>query len=321
MEGFAEFVDLAPSEESFRDAALAGLARENKALPCRFLYDEAGSRLFDAICTLPEYYPTRTEFGILEAHAAEIALLAGPQCRLVEFGSGSSRKVRILLDALADPAGYVAVDISGEHLRQATRRLAAEIPGLPVTAICADYTSNFTLPDFPATSGRNLGFFPGSTIGNFEPGEAVRCLFRWARQLGPRGAMLIGVDLDKDPAILNAAYNDSRGVTAEFTRNILVRANRELGADFEVERFEHDAVYETDPGRITVHLRSLVPQSVTIDGRHFAFEAGEKLHIEYSYKYGVEAFRMLARRAGFRPLACWTDAEKLFSVHYLEVDF
>lgn len=310
------FHDHSPEEESFRDAALSGLSQPDKAIPCRFLYDARGSALFDAICDLPEYYPTRTETAILAERAPEIARLAGPRAQLIELGSGSSVKVRILLDAMAEPSAYIAVDISREHLKRAAEALASEFPQVQVAAICADYSAPFPLPDMPA-AGRRLAFFPGSTIGNLEPEEALNFLRAWARRLGPDAAMLVGVDLRKDAGVLRAAYDDSQGVTAAFTLNILARANAELGADFDVYRFAHHANYNVEKGRIEIHLESLAAQDVRIGGAEFRFRAGERIHVEHSYKYTIEGFQDLARRAGFSPAAVWTDPNRLFSVHYL----
>jgi dimethylhistidine N-methyltransferase len=313
----AEFHDHAPQEDSFRDAVLEGLGRSHKAIPCRFLYDARGSALFDEICRVPEYYPTRTELKILGDRAGEIAALVGPHCQLIEFGSGSSIKVRTLLAALETPHAYVPVDISRDHLRRAADDLAADFPDLDVIAICADYHRPFSLPRLPAR-GRRFGFFPGSTIGNFEPDEAVDFLAMCVDLLGEGGAMLVGIDLKKDTAILNAAYDDAAGVTAQFSLNLLERANRELGADFDVSRFAHDAHYEEAAGRVEIYIRSLVQQKATVAGRRFHLAEGERIHTEYSYKYTIAEFQDLARAAGFRPSASWTDAADLFSVHYLE---
>ena len=310
------FHDHGAEEESFQDAALVGLSRAEKAIPCRFLYDEAGSALFDLICELPEYYPTRTEMGILRAAAPEIARRVGPHAQLIELGSGSSVKVRLLLDAMTAPAAYIAVDVSREHLRRAAEALAAEIPHVHVAAVCADYMVDFPLPDLPPR-GRRTAFFPGSTIGNLEPDEARAFLQLWARRLGPGAAMIIGVDLKKDAGILNAAYDDAQGVTAAFSRNLLARANRELGAEFPVDRFVHEARYDEALGRVEIHLRSLDATTVRVAGQDFAFAVGERVHVEHSYKYGIEQFQDLAARCGFLAAAVFTDPDALFSVHYL----
>jgi dimethylhistidine N-methyltransferase len=310
------FHDLAPGEESFRDAVLAGLGREAKTLPCKFFYDARGSALFEEICEVPEYYLTRTEIAILEEYSRAIARHIGAHCRLIELGSGASRKVRILLDALEAPAAYVPVDISREHLREAAAGLAADFPKLPVVAVCADYTRPFPLPPLPGPSGKRVGFFPGSTIGNFEPDAVVRFLAHCAELLGPGGEMLIGVDLKKDPAILNAAYNDQAGINAAFNLNLLERVNRELGGDIAVDRFEHLAFYNADEGRMELYLKSLAEQTASVAGSRFRFAEGERVHTENSYKYAVDEFRALARRAGFRAVDTWTDKNQLFSVHY-----
>ena len=313
--GFA-FHDLAPGEESFRDAVLAGLRRSPKSLPCKFFYDSRGSALFEEICELPEYYLTRTEIGILEQYAASIAAHVGAHCRLIELGSGASRKVRILLEAFEAPAAYVPVDISRDHLRDAAASLAADFPALQVTAVCADYTRPFSLPPLPGPEGKRVGFFPGSTIGNFEPDAVVRFLRNCAELLGPQGEMLVGVDLKKDERILNAAYNDSAGINAAFNLNLLERIRRELGGKIDPGRFEHVAFYNPEPGRMELYLKSLADQSALIAGQHFDFAAGELIHTENSYKYALAEFHGLAARAGFTAIDTWTDKDQLFSVHY-----
>jgi dimethylhistidine N-methyltransferase len=311
------FHDLGPREESFRDAVLGGLMRRRKAIPCKFLYDERGSELFEEICRLPEYYPTRSEIAILEQNAAAVAQAAGPRCCLVEFGSGASHKARILLDAFERPAAYVAVDIAREQLREAAASLAEDFPSLPVIAVCADYTRPFRLPPLPAGAAKRVGFFPGSTIGNFEPAEAEAFLGNCRRLLGPDGDMIVGVDLKKDPDLLDAAYNDRAGVTAAFNLNLLERINRELDAVIDLDRFEHLAFYNEAEGRIEIYLKSLADQELRIAGTRIPVAAGELIHTEYSYKYTVGEFRLLARHAGFRPVATWIDRGELFSVHYL----
>lgn len=313
------FHDLAPGEESFRDAVLRGLARSRKAIPCKFFYDERGSELFEQICRLPEYYPTRTEIAILEENADEIAAQMGANARIIEFGSGASHKSRILLQALDRPAAYVPVDISREHLREAAASLAEDFPEVPVIAVCADYTRPFTLPALAGPAGKRVGFFPGSTIGNFKPDEAARFLANCAHILGHGGEMLIGVDLKKDTAILDAAYNDRTGVTALFNLNLFERINRELDGNLDLDFFEHFAFYNDHEGRVEIYIRSLADQEATIAGRNFDFAAGELIHTEYSYKYAVDEFRELAARAGFRPVETWTDPADLFSVHYFRL--
>jgi dimethylhistidine N-methyltransferase len=313
------FHDLAPGEESFRDAVVNGLSRPRKAIPCKFFYDERGSALFEEICRLPEYYPTRTEIAILDENADAIAAQMGAYSRIIEFGSGASRKARILLQALDRPGAYVPVDISREHLREAAASLAEDFPELPVVAVCADYTGPFALPPLPGPAGKRVGFFPGSTIGNFEPEAAARFLANCAQILGPAGEMLIGVDLKKDVSILEAAYNDRAGVTAAFNLNLFERINRELDGNLDLDLFEHFAFYSERAGRVEIYIRSLADQHATTAGRRFAFAAGELIHTEYSYKYAVPEFRALAARAGFRPVDTWTDPANLFSLHYFRL--
>lgn len=308
--------DLAPPQDDFLGAVLDGLGRPQKSLPCKFFYDEAGSALFDAICDTPEYYPTRTELAILTAAADEVADLAGRGGVLVEYGSGSSRKTRLLLDVLA-PAVYMPIDISREHMLAACRELAADYPALHLMAVCADYTRPLRLPVVARGGQRRLAFFPGSSIGNFAPLEALRFLKNVAQQLAAGDGLLIGVDLKKDPAILNAAYNDAAGVTAAFNLNLLARCNRELGADFDLDAFAHLAFYNAAAGRIEMHLESTCEQAVHVGGRRFTFARGETIHTENSYKYQPDEFRHLATQAGFEPQRTWTDAQQLFGVLYL----
>ena len=313
--GFA-FFDLAPGEESFRDAVIAGLSRAPKSVPCKFFYDARGSALFEAICEVPEYYLTRAEMAILETCAGAIAERIGPHCRLIELGSGASRKVRLLLDALEAPAAYVPVDISRDFLRDAASSIAGDFPDLQIAAVCADYTRPFELPRLPGPPGKRVGFFPGSTIGNFEPEGVVAFLTHCGHLLGPGAEMLIGVDLKKDKPILDAAYNDAAGLNAAFNLNLLHRISRELDSDIEISNFEHVAFYNPDEGRVELYIRSLKAQSTTIAGRRVSFGAGELVHTENSYKYAIPEFRDLAARAGFDALDTWTDRDGLFSVHY-----
>jgi dimethylhistidine N-methyltransferase len=311
------FHDFSPDLGDFRQALLDGLSGRQKSIPCRFLYDARGSALFEAICKLPEYYPTRTELGILRAIAPEVAERLGPGVQMIELGGVSSLKARILLDALEAPAAYIPIDISREHLRASAEALHAEKPGLSVLAVCADYTQPFALPMAPG-AGPRMGFFPGSTIGNLRPDEAIAFLASWAQRLGPGAVMIVGVDLRKDPRILEPAYDDAAGVTAAFSKNLLVRANRELATNFDVDAFAHRARYDIASGRIEIHLESLVDQSARIGPVTVTFAKGERVHIEDSCKYSIEGFKALARAAGFRPTTHWTDPDNLFSVHYLE---
>lgn len=309
------FHDLHPTPADMRAEVLAGLAQAQKRIAPKFFYDAAGSALFDAICNLPEYYPTRTEIAILRTHGAAMAARLGREALLIELGSGSSLKIQVLLEALR-PAVYMPVDISREHLLDSANRLAGDFPGLAVHAVCADYSVPFALPVEDHEHPR-AAFFPGSSVGNFEPTDAARFLRRVAALLGPGGRLLIGVDLRKDTARLEAAYNDAAGVTAAFNLNLLTRFNRELGADFDLDGFRHQAFYNTAEGRIEMHLRSLRPQQVQIGAARFAFRAGESIHTECSYKYSIAGFHALAQQAGFVPEAVWTDPEDLFSVHCL----
>jgi dimethylhistidine N-methyltransferase len=310
------FTDHGPSVEDFLSAVLAGLTSRRKSIPCRFLYDETGSGLFDRICDLPEYYPTRTETRILRDNATRIAAVVGSGAQLVELGSGASEKVRILLEALDEPAAYVPIDISAAHLFEAASRIQADYPAVSVHAICADYSQPFDLP--PSGRGRRAGFYPGSTIGNMTPQQAQAFLALWAERLGPGAAMIVGVDLRKDATILEPAYDDAEGVTAAFSLNLLARANRELDADFDLTGFEHQVRYLPSEGRVAIHLRSLRSQVVTVAGRTFTFAAGELLHVEDSWKYTPEGFAALAGLSGFTSAGVFFDDDGLFSVHLLE---
>lgn len=300
-----------------REAVWHGLVVAPKAIPPKFFYDETGSRLFEAICGLPEYYPPRAERTILSGVAGDIAQWIGTGAVVIEPGSGSSDKVRLLLDAL-QPRAYIPVEICAEAVADASRRLRAEYPWLEVVPRSGDFDSLVRLAQWEGPE-RRVVFFPGSTIGNLDPGEAGAFLATLTEVVGREGGLLIGVDLKKDPGILEAAYNDSRGVTAAFNRNLLVRINRELGADFDPEAFVHRAFYNARSGRIEMHLVSRRDQTVRIDGHPFRFAAGEHLHTENSYKYTVEEFQDLAAAAGWRSRQVWTDPDRLFSVHYLDV--
>jgi dimethylhistidine N-methyltransferase len=314
------FDDLAPEPDDFMAEVIKGLSREPKTLPCKFFYDERGSALFDEICDLPEYYPTRTEIALLESIAGDLARHIGPHAHLIEYGCGSVKKVRPLLDALVEPAAYVAVDISREHLLGAAKMLAEDYPDLDVHAVCADFTRPFEVrPPADRPEARRVGFFPGSTLGNFQPEDACRFLSNAVQLLGSGGAMVIGIDLKKDTAILEAAYNDAQGVTAAFDLNLLHRINTELGANFDVAKFRHRAHYNADAGRVEMHLYSMAEQSVLLNGTTFRFADGESIHTENSHKYSVEDFRAMARNAGFEPAGVWMDDAQLFSIHYLTI--
>ncbi|MDB6108780.1 MAG: Methyltransferase [Pedosphaera sp.] len=305
------------ARESFRRDCLAGLCRPDKSLPCKYFYDEEGARLFEAICELEEYYPTRTEVGILRRRIKEIASLLGPDCHLVELGSGSTMKTRLLLDHLDRPASYVPIDVARTQLLECSARLSREYAGVEVLPVCADYTNDFELPDLPAGTKRTVAFFPGSTIGNFEPHEARCFLQRIAGICGAEGGLLIGVDLKKDPSVLNPAYNDALGITAEFNLNVLARANRELEAGFDLAQFQHHAFYNELAGRVEMHLVSRRQQVVPVSGRKVFFAEAESIATEHCYKYSPEEFRQLAARAGWEMVRCWTDDKQWFGVHYL----
>ncbi|MEH3023506.1 MAG: L-histidine N(alpha)-methyltransferase [Pseudomonas oryzihabitans] len=305
-------VDVADS--SLRDDVIQGFAQAQKALPPKYFYDQRGSELFEAITRQPEYYPTRTEEAILAAASGEIARLAGRDAALVELGSGASRKVRLLLEAMR-PVGYLGIDISREFLLASTQRLAADYPWLDVSAACADFCRPMALPD--SLDGlRPVAFFPGSSIGNFTPEEAGVFLRNLHRMLPDTGGLLIGVDLVKDRARLDAAYNDAAGVTARFNLNLLERIRRELDTDLDPTRFRHLAFFDPGASRIEMHLVSTRDQTVRLEDRRFTFRAGERLHTENSYKYSLEGFRALAEDAGFRQVRVWTDPARLFAVFY-----
>lgn len=307
----------AESVDGFAAAVLTGLKENPRRVPCKYLYDAAGSALFERICELPEYYPTRTELALLSKHAAELAAFMGADVELVEYGAGAGRKVHLLLDALCRPRAYVPVDISREPLLEAAQSIAADYPELSVRPVAADYTGLFHLGALARDARRRVGFFPGSTIGNFKPAEARAFLRRLAGELRG-GGLLVGVDLVKDPALLHAAYNDAAGVTAAFNRNLLLRANRELAADFDPDGFAHYAFYHPQGQRIEMHLVSLVDQQVRIGGEVVRFAAGESIHTEDSQKYTVSGFCALAEEAGFVPRVVRVDDARRFSVHWLE---
>jgi len=311
------FHDYHPTAEDLLEEVLRGLSCRPRSLSPKFFYDRRGSRLFEAITRLPEYYPTRTEIGILREQGDAIAAHLGHDSVLIELGSGSPQKIRVLLDSLR-PAVYMPVDISSEHLRDSASHIARDYPNLQVEAVCADYSAGLHLPDIPQEAARAV-FYPGSSIGNFEPAAAVKLLRDVGHGLGPGGAMLVGVDLKKDKQQLEDAYNDSQQITADFNLNLLTRINREADADFDTDRFDHRAFYNEAEGRVEMHLVSTCSQQVRVDGRHFRFEAGETIHTENSYKYSVEEFHELGAEAGYRAEQVWTDPDELFSVHCLRV--
>jgi len=318
MDTTVQVIDSPDRLKSFRDDVFEGLSREQKELPCKYFYDDRGSELFNTICGLDEYYPTRTETALLQAHGREMADLIGPGVCLIEFGCGSLLKTRLLLDALRSPAAFVPIDISAAHLLQSAAALAADYPNLEVLPVVADFTRPVKLPDKARKASENrIGFFPGSTIGNFDHAGAADFLATVADMVGGGGALLIGVDLKKDEDILVRAYDDAQGVTAAFNRNVLERINRELGGCFDIETFRHRALYNGAEGRIEMHLVSEKDQTVTVHDRDFTFTEGETIHTENSCKYHVEEFSSLAAGAGFRSARTWVDGDGLFSLHYL----
>lgn len=293
-----------------------GLQQDEKVISPKYFYDERGSRLFDEITTLPEYYPTETELGIMRENIAEIAALIGPRASLIEYGSGSSLKTRVLLEHLHDQAVYVPVDISEEHLLESARQIRAEFPHLEVLPVVADFTKRFQLPDPTVMPLRNIIYFPGSTIGNFARAVACELLEVMYDEAGENGAMLIGVDLQKDPRIIERAYNDSAGVTAEFNLNMLRHLNREFGSDFDLDSWEHQAQYNRSEGRVEIRLINSTEQTVNIGDDKVVVEKGEGILTEYSHKYTLEGFAEMAEGAGFKVDHVWTDADELFSVQY-----
>ena len=304
--------------EIFRNDVIRGLSAPNRSIPSKYFYDVEGSRLFEKICDLPEYYLTRTEIGIMQQSVSEIALEMGSRIRLVEFGSGSSRKTRWLLDHLDDAAAYVPVDISARHLRDTAEQLRSEYPGLEVTPLVADFTADLELPRQPPDASRTCVYFPGSTIGNFAPPQASELLSSIAGCCREGGGLLIGFDLQKDPSIIEAAYNDQLGVTAEFNKNLLRRVNRLLDGDFRLNQFDHLAFYNQAAGRIEMHLVSCCAQKVRIGEVEFQFEWGETILTEHSHKYSLHGFTELAKTAGWKSRRVWTDERRYFAVMYLD---
>lgn len=301
----------------FEHDLLTALRKKPRAISPKYFYDAQGSALFDRICELPEYYPTRTELGILQTHAGEIADLMGPHAELVEFGAGSLQKIRVLLDAMEAPGRYLPIDISSEHLQQSTQALQSDYPWLQVQPIVADYTQPLSLPSPLNPYARRIGFFPGSTIGNCSRQEALAFLQGAARLLRG-GGLVLGADLIKDPAVLHAAYNDAQGVTARFNINMLARANRELAANFCLDQFAHSAFYNAPMQRVEMHLLSLRAQQVEVCGRPFNLAEGETLHTENSNKFTLDGLRELATEAGFTPGPVWTDPQRWFAVLWLQ---
>jgi dimethylhistidine N-methyltransferase len=302
--------------KQFRRDVLHGLRQKPKSIPCKYLYDDFGSRLFEQICDLDEYYPTRTELAIMRQHSPCIAERLGAGVQLIELGSGDSRKTRELLNHLALPVSYAPIDIACEALHTATSQLARAYPQVEFLPTCADFTADFELPRSECSLSHKVVYFPGSTIGNFERGEAVELLGRIAHLCGAGGGLLIGIDLKKEPRDIEAAYNDRRGVTAAFNLNVLRRINRELLANFRLDRFRHQAIYDPKRGRVELGLVSRCPQTATVAGERFEFRSGEVIRTEYSHKYSVEEFREMANGAGFTLADQWIDDECRFAVLY-----
>jgi len=307
------------TKENFRDEVLDGLSKSPRQLPYKFFYDQRGAQLFQEICDLPEYYITRTETEILRLHGADMAKALGPQVELIGLGTGAGTKTRILLEELHNPAVYVPIDISKEQLENSSARFREMFPTLQVLPVCVDYLEPFELPLPRRLSSRSVIYFPGSTIGNFEPEIASEFLARLVDLAGDGGGLLIGVDLQKDRDVLERAYNDAAGVTAQFNKNLLVRINRELEADFDLKRWQHHAIYSPSEGRIEIYLISDNEQTVHIGAREFQFRAGEEILTEYSYKHTIAGFIELARKAGFHFEQVWTDDARWFGVFYFTV--
>jgi dimethylhistidine N-methyltransferase len=315
----AALVHLGADSAGFLPQVLTGLSKSPRTLPCKFFYDEHGSELFRRICDLPEYYITRAELQILRLQGREIAATLGPHIELIGLGTGAGTKTRILLAELTAPVVYIPIDISGEQLQKSTLRFRTDFPGLTIRPISADYLEPFELPLPRPPSARSVIYFPGSTIGNFEPAAARDFLARLADMVRPDGGLLIGVDLQKDPAVIERAYNDKAGVTAQFNLNLLARANRDLAADFALEHWRHQAIYNQTQGRIEMYLVSATKQAVHIGDRRFDFAKDEKILTEYSYKHTAEGFSLLASKAGFAFQRLWTDTADLFGLFYFTV--
>lgn len=309
-------LEIAADRDLLLEEVIEGLTATPKTLPCKLFYDDRGSKLFDAICELPEYYPTRTEIEIMTRYAGEMAEGIGPNACIVEPGAGSSIKIRCLLDALDHPAAFVPTDISAEHLRQSAAEIQMDYPDLPVYPVEADYTQEWELPDNLPESERTVVFFPGSTIGNFVPDDAVAFLKQIARLIQPDGGLLIGVDVCKDKSIIEPAYNDSRGITAEFNRNILNVLNNHFGSAFDPDLFEHQARFDKARSRVDIRLISTTDHAVALDGHTIRFKKGEPILTEYSYKHRLEDFEALARRAGLQRKKVWLDDSQWFSVQH-----
>ncbi len=313
------FHDLSPEKEIFLNDVCDGLSKPQKTLPCKYFYNEVGSRLFNAICRTVEYYPTRTELGIMKTYAGEMADMLKPGCLFIEYGSGIGEKVRLLLEHLKELSGYVPIDISKEHLKEAAEDLNRDYPDLEVLAVCADFTKEFSIPAPQKNVTQKVIYFPGSTIGNFHKEAACHLLENMANSLESGDGLLIGIDLKKNEEILIQAYNDNSSFTEAFNRNILLRINKELDGDFQLDWFDHEAFYEESKGCVEMHLVSRREHKVTIHGQTFQFLKGESIHTESSHKYTIDEFSALAKQANFNLKKSWIDENDFFGVLYLEV--
>ncbi|MET0290394.1 MAG: L-histidine N(alpha)-methyltransferase [Pseudoxanthomonas sp.] len=311
--------DLHPQPDDIAADAIAGLSRRPKALPSKYFYDAEGSRLFEDITRLPEYYLTRTELALLEAQLPSIAQAIGPGAHVVEYGSGSGRKTELLLEHLRDPVAYTPVEISRTAVMEATVRLSQHFPQIEMLPVCADFTKALTLPTASRRAQRTVMYFPGSTLGNFANDSAQALLSGMRQTMGTGGCALIGIDLDKDPAVIEAAYNDAAGVTAAFTLNLLARLNREIGSDFDLSAFKHHAVYARERLRIETCLISQRRQTVTVSGEAFEFAEGEPMQVEYSHKYTDTSFAALVAGAGLKVTHGWNDAHDGFGLRLLQL--
>jgi len=311
-----KFHDLEPERETFFQDVCVGLSKQQKSLPCKYLYNKIGSNLFNAICKTKEYYLTRTELEIMRNHVKEMTLMMGPHCLFIEYGSGNGKKIRLLLDHLEKPAGYVPIDISKEHLKQTVHDLNKSFSKLEILAVCADFTGNFELPTPQTSLRQKVVYFPGSTIGNFSQTQSLALLKKMKKFLTKNDGLLIGIDLKKDEEILNRAYNDHSGLTAGFNRNILLRINHELEGTFRLEWFDHKAFYNAKKNRMEMHLSSRREHTVSVLKNKFNFHKGETIHTESSYKYTIDEFSQLAHLANFKLKKYWLDKNKFFGVLY-----
>ena len=320
MNATLKLTDLRPTPDDITGDVLAGLSRTPKQLPSKYFYDRRGSELFEQITRQPEYYLTRIELALLEASASEIREIVGPRAHVVEYGSGSGRKTRIVLDALDDPVAYTPIEISRSALLASVERLDREFDDIELLPVCADFTQPVVIPQPVRRAEHAFVFFPGSTLGNFTHDEAVRLLRAMHATMGDRGGALIGIDLQKSPEIIKPAYNDAAGVTAAFTLNLLVRLNREIGSNFDLDGFTHRADYRMDAGRIETFLDSRRAQQVSVQGQRFDFAAGEAMQVEYSQKYTDAGFSTLAAAAGLHVVRGWNDAHDWFGLRLLQRD-